>query len=103
MADTKERKPAFRSRRELKRAIEWYRLHPGESWEGLPPAIQSLYFWLNEVWNDGFESAHALRPCGHSVGDFRDPGYVPGKPSTYRAAESCVGCDREKLLMAQKG
>jgi len=52
----------------------------------------------SEIYNDGFEAAHALRYCGHSVGDFRDAGYVPGKPETYTASEKCIGCEREAGL-----
>jgi len=41
----------------------------------------------------GWEDAHALRECGHSRGDLRDPNYVPGRPETYTASEKCCGCE----------
>lgn len=53
-----------------------------------------------EVYNYGFERAHELRACGHSVGDYRDPNYVIGKPETYTASEACIGCEREAKLLA---
>lgn len=56
---------------------------------------------LNEIHNDGFEEAHALRPCGHSRGDYRDAGYIPGKAGTYTGSEKCVGCEREKAAMSR--
>jgi hypothetical protein len=52
---------------------------------------------LNEIENEGFELAHELRPCGHSRGDYRDAGYIPGKSETYTASEQCVGCEREAV------
>ena len=51
---------------------------------------------LNEIENEGFEEAHDLCACGHSRGDFRDAGYIRGKPETYAGSEKCVGCEREK-------
>lgn len=41
------------------------------------------------IQNIGFEEAHQLRGCGHSVGDFRDPNYGTDK---YKGEEKCVGC-----------
>ncbi len=51
---------------------------------------------LNEIYNEGFEEAHDLRVCGHSRGDYRDLGYISGKPETYTASEECVGCQQEE-------
>jgi len=52
------------------------------------------------IQNIGFENAHELRKCGHSVGDYRDPKY--GTPE-YDGDEECVGCQsvqkiKEKVL-----
>lgn len=71
--------------------LRWTWEHDGEPW---PYEFEVLKL-LAELCNRDFERAHALRHCGHSVGDYRDAGYIPGKPETYTANESCVGCERE--------
>ena len=48
------------------------------------------------IQNIGFEEAHKLRSCGHSVGDYRDAKY--GTPE-YDGDESCVGCDSQRQLL----
>jgi hypothetical protein len=77
-----------------KRIAEWRTLEGGP-WDEMDVPDFKL---LNEVWNDGFEAAHTLRACGHSVGDFRDPNYVIGKPETYTGKEKCVGCEHDAKI-----
>lgn len=43
------------------------------------------------IQNIGFEEAHKLHSCGHSVGDFRDPNYGTDK---YDGDERCVACEQ---------
>lgn len=77
----------------------WHRKYGGLWLESDPI---ELFCLLNEIHNDGFEEAHALRPCGHSRGDYRDPSYIPGKPETYTASEECIGCKLAAPAVAQE-
>lgn len=52
------------------------------------------------IQNIGFEEAHRLTSCGHSVGDYRDKNYGTNK---YDGDEKCVGCEsikeeRERII-----
>lgn len=71
-------------------AVAKWRERQGGPWDEADVLIFKLF---NLIWNDGFEAAHALRKCGHSVGDFRDPNYIVGKNETYTGKESCIGCE----------
>lgn len=87
------------STREFIELISAWRSKHGGPWLETDPV--ELFSLLNEIENDGFEMAHELRHCGHSRGDYRDAGYVRGKPETYTGSEKCIGCEREAALAAQ--
>ena len=50
---------------------------------------------IQRIQNIGFEEAHNLRDCGHSVGDYRDINYGTDK---YDGDEKCVGCEKESNI-----
>ena len=78
----------------VKAVVATWREKRGGPWLDTDPTED--FKLLNEIENEGFEQAHDLQACGHSRGDFRDAGYIRGKPETYTGSEKCVGCEREK-------
>ncbi len=47
------------------------------------------------IQNIGFEEAHRLRGCGHSVGDYRDEKY---NTKDYDGDEKCVACKQVNTM-----
>jgi hypothetical protein len=99
-ADCPTRLPelADSSHAKLADVVKLWREKTGGPWLDTDP-IEDFKL-LNEIENEGFEQAHELMLCGHARGDYRDAGYVRGKPETYTGSEKCIGCEREAKLAA---
>ena len=54
-----------------------------------------IYMEALRILTMGFDEAHLLRDCGHSIGDNRDPSFGT---SDYAGNEVCIGCAKEDAL-----
>lgn len=64
----------------------------------LAPGIadDAIYEAALAISRAGFEYAHELRACGHSIGDWRDADWDPSKSWDECEMSTCIGCEKEE-------